>query len=166
MQVPPIRADGLQIEEHRRFQERLWSAERIAWAGFLCILLAALAGLTGGGGVLSRSTIALGPAQADVPRISRWNAADEVRVDFGAGGGSRTLALSHAFSDAFDVENVRPAPTHWAAAAAAQTLHFDVSGPGPGRVIVHVRARRLGLVRYTLAADGAAPQSVTTFILP
>lgn len=51
-EVPPIRPDGLQLDEHRQFQERFWTIERAAWIVFGMIVIAALAGAFGAGGRL------------------------------------------------------------------------------------------------------------------
>jgi hypothetical protein len=45
-----------EVEAQIGFQRRLWRAERIGWGCMALLVLAALAGLTGGGGPLSRAT--------------------------------------------------------------------------------------------------------------
>ena len=46
---PNVRSDGLQLDEHRRFQERFWSIERLAWCAFALIVIIALLGGFGSG---------------------------------------------------------------------------------------------------------------------
>src|SRR5690606_25597894 len=72
LQGPPIRKDGLQIDERRHFQEIFWTVERFAWIIFALILLLALLGLTGSGGYFAKTTQTLDAGTAEYARFSRW----------------------------------------------------------------------------------------------
>lgn len=65
--MPPVRADGLQLAEDRRVQERIWTAERVSHVVLLLIVLAALAGVSGSGGLLSRTTLVSESGTIDAP---------------------------------------------------------------------------------------------------
>lgn len=67
MDQPPVRDDGLQLEEHRKFQESFWRVERIAWIGFGCILLLAILGMTGSSGYFARQALAFEGGLVEIP---------------------------------------------------------------------------------------------------
>lgn len=165
LDAPPVRPDGLQLEENRRYQERLWAVERWAWAVFVAVTLAAALGATGAGGLLSRNTDVVAGGEIDVPRIARWQASDEITVRFAAGGRDRTLLLSPQFWRSFQVETLQPRPERMVTAVDGQTIHF-AAGKGPAEVVLHVRPHSPGLVRYRIGIDGSAPVALSTLILP
>src|SRR3546814_5526202 len=97
LEQPAVRPDGLQMEDHRSHQEKLWTVERCAWVLFIAITLGAAAGITGAGGVLSRQVAAIDGGKIDHPRIARSEAADEMTVRFAPGSGPRTqIGRAHA----------------------------------------------------------------------
>jgi hypothetical protein len=162
----PLREDGLQIDEHRRFQERFWVAERAAWVAFGLVLVAALLGLGGGGGLLSRSEFALPGARIDLPAVSRWTAPDHLNVQFQPGDQSRILTFGPEFGDAFEIRSIQPQPREAATTADGLRLEFATGSDEPAAVFLRLQARAVGRFRYRLAVDGEAPEAVSTLILP
>jgi hypothetical protein len=162
----PIRDDGLQLEEHRGFQERFWTVERWAWLFFGLILLAALAGLAGGGGFLSHSTIVTDAGEVDYPRVSRWESADEVTVTFGLPAGEHRLTLSPQFSQFFQIEDIQPMPDQSLTSPTGEVMVFRSENGPPSKVVLHLRAQRPGLARYDISLNGGDPVGVTTLVLP
>jgi hypothetical protein len=163
---PPIRKDGLQLEEQRGFQERFWTAERWAWIGFGLVLLVALAGLTGGGGPLAHATTTVSPAgEYEYPRVTRWEGSDDITVTFAAGGDEHRLSLSHAFSEHFQIEDVQPDPESMIASGDAEIMVFKAEEQSPAKVTIHIRALKPGLASYRVGLD-AASTAVTTVVLP
>lgn len=69
---PNVRKNGLQLHEHRRFQERFWTVERKAWCVFALIIAAGLLGAFGSGGPLATKVTLIDRAIVEHPRISRW----------------------------------------------------------------------------------------------
>lgn len=163
--APPIRPDGLQLDENRRYQERLWAAERWAWGVFVAITLAAALGLTGAGGPLSRTLIAVAGGEVDAPRIARWQAANDLKVRFASDGSERRLLLSPQFLHSFQIESMQPQPQRVTTSSSGQTIHFAASS-GPAEAVLHLRPQSPGLVRYRVAVDGSAPAELSTLILP
>ena len=165
MQEPIIRDDGLQLEEERSFQRTFWIMERCAWVVFALALACAIAGLTGAGGYFSRATFTLADSRIDHPRITRWEASDEITVTFAPGKGMHRLTLGPAFFDAFEVEGVAPQPERSLATAGGTMLEFRARPSAVSRVTLYVRALRPGLPRYMLTVDEAST-SVSTTVLP
>jgi len=162
----PIRDDGLQLEEHRDFQERFWTFERWAWVGFGLILLAALAGLGGGGGVLAHTTITSEAGKVDYPRVARWESADEVTVTFGSPREEHRLTLSPQFSQYFQIEDIQPLPERSLTSPAGEAMVFRSENGPPSKVVLHLRPQRPGLASYEVSLDGGDPVGVTTVVLP
>jgi hypothetical protein len=163
---PPIRDDGLQIEEDRKFQERFWTIERWSWLGFGLILLLALTGLMGGGGLLSHSTVDLAAGQVDYPRVARWESADEITVAFASSSPEHRLTISPQFSKYFQIEDIQPLPDRSLTSSAGETMVFKSEEGPPSQVVLHLRAQRPGLARYDVSLDGGSPVSATTVVLP
>lgn len=165
MQEPRVRDDGLQVEEHRRFQSVFWRLERVAWMVFALILVLALAGLTGGGGYLAQGTVQIGGAQVEYPRVARWQAADELRIAFPAGAELHRLTLGGAFLDHYAVETATPAPRRALGTEAGLVLEFVGQAREPLHAVLHLRPLHPGLPRFAVTADGASAE-VRGVILP
>jgi len=162
---PAVRPDGLQLDENRSYQETLWTVERWAWLVFIAITLAAALGATGAGGPLSHRLAVLEGGQVDHPRIARWAASEEMAVHFAAGSGPRTLMLSPAFAQSFQIEGIQPEPDRVEATAEGQVMHFDAAD-GPIQVVIHLRPQSPSLATYRVSLNGGTAQSLSTLILP
>jgi len=162
---PTIRPDGLQINENRAHQEKLWTIERVAWGAFIAITLAAALGTTGSGGLFAHRLAQMESGAVDLPRITRWQASDDMTVHFAAAGGERSLTLSTGFGQSFQLEAIQPRPESAQGIPEGQRLIF-AAADGPFQVVIHLRAQSPGLARYSVRIDGGAPQDFTTFVLP
>jgi len=158
--------DQLDVNEDRAFQEKWWTAERLAWGVFVLIIVLALAGLTGSGGWLADATASGTAGDVDYPRFSRWQADDTVSISFAASpSASRTVLLSDAFTSLFQIVDIEPRPTASSATGDGKALEFTVVPGAPGTVDFHVRSQRPGLVGYYTAIDGER-LNATTLVLP
>jgi hypothetical protein len=160
------RAEAPQIAEDRSFQERFWAVERVAWIGFVLLIVVAVSGLLGSGGPLSRGEAASGDSRIDYPAQARWEAGEELNIRLGGEPGERTLALSETFADAFEIEDIQPPPTRVESGANGQSLIFLATGPEPIEVRVAMTPRNPGLARYTITPAGQAALTVATFVWP
>jgi hypothetical protein len=166
LKVPAIRPDGLQLDEHRSYQEKLWTVERWAWAAFAAVTLAAILGASGAGGPLSHQLSQVGGGAIEHPRIARWQATDTIIVHFPGGSATRSLTLAPPFAQMFQVEDVQPPARRVEAGPEGEVLHFQLDQGGPAQVVMHIRALSPGLARYRASIDGGAPRDLRTFILP
>lgn len=165
LQAPPIREDGLQIEERRDFQRRFWTAERAAWIVFGVIILLAIAGLTGSGGFLDHGSNKLQTGEIDYPRISRWQTADDFTIVFDRQGETHILTLGQGFLDRFSIQNVSPTPFRSAMTQDGMRMQFDALGGGPHDVRLDVTPTRPGIARYRIDLDGTTAE-LSTIVLP
>lgn len=159
--APDIRPDGLQLVEQTRFQEKFWKVERYAWVIFACLLVAAGAGLFGGGGPLSRVLVKGQNYVLDMPGIMRSDTSQS--LNFVQSGPSLQITLGQNFGQYFRIEDIRPRPTSWRS-DNGETLSFEGAAT-PTRVIIHVRALGPGIVRAPIAIQGHSIPT-TSIILP
>ena len=164
--APPIRADGLQLEDDRPFQEAFWTVERGAWVCFALLVLLSLAGLTGGGGPLSYGTVATEGGSIEYPQVARWKTPDDLTVQFGAGAAERSLTLSPGFSDSFQIEAIQPQPERSTVTNGGHRLTFRFSADAAGRVEIHLRPSGPGIAAFQATLDDGAPVELFTVVLP
>lgn len=163
--IPPVRPDGLQLEEMRDRQRRFWRVQRIAWWGFGVIMVVAILGMTGSGGILHKQTIAFAGATVEIPRVSRWEGSDEVSITFHDPADSHQVQLSQPFFDRFSVERIQPEPDSNPLLTGGQAMVFPAAGPPPHHLRIDVRAIHFGLTRFDMTI-GAETRPVTLIVLP
>ncbi len=161
-EAPPIRPDGLQLAEAPSWQQAHWRTERIAWIGFLALVVAAAAGATGAGGALASRQIDLAGTVVDLPRIARWQAADALTMRH-APGGAQVLRLGPGFVEAFAIEAISPAPLREVGDRGG--LRIEIAGEGAAATVLSIRPRHPGLLRYRVGSE-AATREVWTLVLP
>ena len=77
--VPKERA-SIELDTDLAFQERFWTAQRVSWLVFGAIIVAALAGLSGRGGVFAHAVISNETASLEYSRFMRWEASDRMTL--------------------------------------------------------------------------------------
>lgn len=168
MEEPRIRSDGLQLSEHRRFQERFWKLERVAWIAFAVVTVSALLGLTGAGGPLATASIENRDALISYPRVARWETADELQIALQprVGAAERRVMLAPEFAKSFQLEDVQPQPSKSIVSDLGQILVFDNPDTQGGQITMHIRAQSVGRRSFTITIDGGMPNALTTYVLP
>ncbi|WP_207101697.1 hypothetical protein [Paracoccus shandongensis] len=163
--IPKIRPDGLQLDEPRARQRRYWRVQRVAWWCFGGMMLLAVLGLTGSGGVFSRQTVHFADARAEVPRVSRWEGSDEVAITFDNPAPSHEVRISQPFFERFQVERIQPEPDRASLAEGAQVMTFPATGPAPHQVKLDLRAMHFGWTRFEMTVNGET-RPITLIVLP
>lgn len=159
--------DGLDLDEDRGWQDRLWKVQRVGWALMLLFLIAAILGATGSGGFLATASAETGGATIHYPRIARWQAAADMIVELPPSqSGKVEFELSDRLIEAFGVETVSPTPSAVVATGGGHRFTFDV-GPGGGRktIVFHLRAMQATLPLRGEARLGEAPPARLDFIV-
>jgi hypothetical protein len=163
---PGIRADGLQLDEDRPLQERIWTVERVAHAGLFLVVLVTLAGLTGNGGPLAEASAAGGGGRVDYPRITRVDAPATFSFAFAGTRAEHRVRIAGGFPERFRVEDVSPEPLRQSAGGESLTFELAAGEEEPGRAVVRLRGLQPGLSRLEIAIDDAAPMAASVFLLP
>ncbi|NRP73005.1 hypothetical protein ILFOPFJJ_03904 [Ensifer psoraleae] len=163
---PQVRSDGLQVEEHRQFQEAFWSAERLAWLGFASVLVLVILGLSGSGGIFSKQATRFQEGTAEFPRFSRWEAPEAITALLSAREQGPKVTISREFFRSFRVETIHPAPVSAEAGDHGMTYHFH-SVPGQDVLLtLHVRPYRPGIASYRVGINREPVQDVRTIVWP
>jgi hypothetical protein len=124
------------------FQEWFWTAQRFAWALLVLVIVAALAGTTGRGGVLSKATAVAGSARIEYPAVARWQTADGLRVTIAGTAPQSEILLPASFLDRFEIETVTPQPAKVTAGREGARYAFDLDPSArPASVRFAIRAR-------------------------
>jgi hypothetical protein len=163
---PEIRDDGLQLDEDRQLQERIWTAERVAHVVFGLIVLAGLLGLAGSGGPLARATQAGEAGSVEYLRIARFDTAANVTIRFAAPRADHRVRIAGPFPDRAEIESVQPQPVREVAGPDGITFEFAAEAGEPASVTLRLRPTTPGVARLTIAIDDAAPFAGTMVVLP
>lgn len=160
---------GLEVREDRGWQERFWTSQRVAWIAMALFILAAMAGLTGMGGPLASASADLGGGTIEYPRITRWQADDQLQVRVEpASTGNVELTLSPQFVQTFAISSIQPEPKDARATTSGHRFVFETDQGGGERVIVfNLRASRPVLGQQVAASLGdGTPAQMTITVLP
>ncbi|HET9460108.1 MAG TPA: hypothetical protein VFO51_09030 [Sphingomicrobium sp.] len=152
-------AGGLQISEDRSWQEKFWTAQRVAWAVMALFILAAIAGLTGKGGPLASATARMGDAVVDYPAITRWQSDEQVQFHLADSDPDRVdILLSPHFVHLFAINSIEPEPSEVKATGAGHRFTFETEAGARGRTITFdVRAQKPAIAQRIQAAVGNRP---------
>lgn len=161
-------AQGLEIDSDRAFQERFWIVERIGWALMLLIVLAALAGFTGVTGPASTGRAEAAGARVDYPRISRWQTADMLAIEFAEGAGGKVeVLIPREFTRVFSIEGVTPEPSKVTATSDGPLYEFEVDAdPGTKTADFAIRAQRPAVPTRARGAVAGEPFAMSFTVLP
>lgn len=161
---------SVDVDADSPLQERHWAISRVSWLIMLALLLVATLGLTGSGGVLSRQQATAGAAELDIPRVSRWAAADNLSVRVPQDTtGDIEITVPNEFAEMFAVESIAPQPSSVSATPNGHRYQFESSpGPGDRRIVFSIRASRPSLPSHIgrFAVNGEATGELPIVVLP
>lgn len=165
MEIPPVRPDGLQLNEPRERQRRYWRIQRIAWWCFGGVMLLAVLGFTGSGGVFHKQTVEFAAATVEVPRVSRWEGSDDLSITFRNPGDSHELTITQPFFDRFMIERIQPEPERNTLQSGAQSMTFPAQDAPPHQVKFDIRAMHFGWTGFDMTIAGET-RRITLLVLP
>ena len=159
---------ALEVNEDRAWQEKFWSAQRVAWVVMALIILAALAGLTGKGGPLASTMVNLETATIEYPRITRWQSDEQVTVRLAPSAPEKVeLLLSREFVKLFSINSIEPEPDKVKATAIGHHFTFETTGTGERVIALNVRAVHPVIAQPVSAAVGNSHSGrLTITVLP
>ena len=168
------RVGDLDIAEDVAFQRRAWAVQRAGWGAMALLVLAALAGLLGGGGPLGTGEAgeADGPLRVRYARFARYQAPTELELELGPAavrGGEARVRLSREYLEGVEVTGTSPAPAAEEAGPEGVTYVFRVSPPAPGRpatVVFFLETTRFGLRTAAVAPTGGEPVTFRQLVYP
>lgn len=165
LDIPPVRPDGLQLNEPRERQRRYWKVQRIAWWCFGLVMLLAVLGFTGSGGFFHKQRVQFAAATVEVPRVSRWEGSDDMSITFTEPTGTHHLVISQPFFDRFMIERIQPEPETNGLAPGAQVMTFSAQDDPPHQVNFDVRAMHFGWTGFDMTIGGET-RRINLLVLP
>lgn len=162
------RHGSLEIDSDRHFLRRYWQWQRIGWVLAALVLVAALAGLFGGG-PLSRMRHAApdGTVALQWERFLRVEAPARLELTLRTGPGAAVLWLDQDFVRAVRIERITPDPALSEAASDRLLLHYTTIEPGqPWQVAIDFKAQSAGKLAGRTGLVGGSALSFTSFVYP
>ncbi|MGV4791754.1 protein-L-isoaspartate(D-aspartate) O-methyltransferase [Rhizobium sp. F40D2] len=153
------------VLDHGKFQRRFWAVQRISWIVFVLLLLACLLGLLGRGGLFSRQMLFFADGSIDFPVISRWNAPEDMVVNFQPSSEDRIFTIDADFLQTFSVEGVDPPQRATFARDGRIGYLFPGDPARPTQVVFRLQTHLVGSRRATLGI-GEETRTQSTFIFP
>ncbi|RFB85824.1 protein-L-isoaspartate O-methyltransferase [Rhizobium leguminosarum bv. trifolii] len=153
------------VLDHGKFQRRFWAVQRISWIVFVLVLLACLLGLLGRGGLFSRQMLFLADGSIDFPVISRWNAPEDMVVNFAPSSEDRIFTMDAEFLQTFSVEGVDPPQRATFAREGRIGYVFPGDPAGRTQVVFRLQTQLVGSRRATIGI-GEEIRTQSTFIFP
>jgi hypothetical protein len=155
---------SLQIDENLDFQRREWRWQRVGWVALALFVIAAAAGVFGGGPLSQASAGAPdGALHVEYERFVRRGAAQQVRIRARAAGATAAqplaLDVSRAYYEDMRIQRVQPEPESVDIGPAHVTLRFKRAGEGDLTILIDAEPRRAG--RFSADIRSAGGGAVT-----
>lgn len=150
----------LQSNEDPAFQERFWVIQRFAWGLGAGILVLAIAGATGSGGVFASRSIGTGKA-FHFDRVARVEA--PTRLIFRPDSAEPSIFLSQSYLDHVRLLRIQPPPNAIAADATGVSWRYR---DAPSEVRIDVIPEDSGTIRGTAGVGPGDPLPFTQRVLP
>jgi hypothetical protein len=158
------------LEEDFAFQRRQARVERIAWATMTVLVIAALAGVFGGGGPLASSEVSGADGSSiRYERFVRHLAPTTLSVNLASkdGGGRIRLRVDEKYFETMTIRSIVPTPLTSVLADRQYVFSFE-RAPNSAVTTIHlqVEANALGRASGWIAVNDGAPVSFGHFIYP
>jgi len=161
MAFPPSRY------ERTRCIRRSWTFERAGWLAMAIALLAAAAGLFGGGGLSDSEARAGDELTVKYPRFFRAHGPFELAVDWLPRHQQASLWISRAFLDDFEIVEIQPIPS--AVTASRDRIYYAFGESEPSArvgVTFRLRSERGGTFRGRIGSADDLDVEIRQFAFP
>ncbi len=164
------RVGDMDLGQDLTFQRRSWRVQRVGWALWLLVLIAAAAGLLGEGPLSDATIGARGLFQVQYERLVRHGAPVllELHLEPGAVQGDEARVwIDKAYLQGMQIQTMYPEPESVEARADGMTYVFKLDEPGePASIIFNVTYDSIGLQHGQVALNDGAPVSFSQFVYP
>ena len=157
------RVESLEVSEDLDFQKKEWLAERCGWVMLLLFLLAACAGLMGGG-LFSEATVESEDPAATVTysRIVRRQTPRFLEIQFHAQTQPRQIAITSEVLENWSIQHVTPEPKSVSSDASSTSFQFESAGT----VRIEYQAEKAGRLMGEVKIGGRPGIQINQFVLP
>lgn len=171
--LPPVMPrsshSGFEIAEYPLLQWIFWTFQRIGWIVLVFVLLSALFGIAGGGGILSSRTILSKGGQVTYQTILRKNMPSQLslRSPTATGATRVDVILNRSFLDNVAIESIQPPPLASVAGEDFTLFRFLRNAQRPQfSVSLLFHPLRSGDLQVRIGVDEGAVFSFSQFVLP
>jgi hypothetical protein len=161
--------DELQVSQDIEFQRRSWTVQRIGWIGIGLIVLAALAGLFGGGPVSQAHAGSSGdPIEIAYPRFGRLLAPTTLNLQLNQIEGPQARVwIDRALLEDVRVEHVEPEPGSIEAGSDRLIYVFDLAdGHESTSVTFFIEPQTVGWLNGRVGIENGAELTFSPLIYP
>lgn len=153
------------MQEHMRFQRRMWVTERIGWLLLALVMLLALLGLFGSG-LLSKRSVSAGSLTIQYERFQRSTRLVQFTFQFAPSPKSeRRLRLNTVFQKNYEISSIQPLPARSSADGIDLTFTAPAAG-SPADIVIWAHPRAYGTTSIDVRADDEPPLMFSAFIYP
>ncbi|MFD2245187.1 hypothetical protein [Pontibacter ruber] len=161
--------EGLEIQEDINLASKTWTLQRIGWVVMLLIVISAVLGFTGGGGVAGINNMKVGGEaegmQLEYERFLRWEAPAEFKVTlFDVQAPEQQLRFSKDFYEKLQVEQVVPEPKEVQVGKDYITYTFNSEGD-EARMIFYLKPQQPGQLQVAVD-NGRKKITLSQFVYP
>lgn len=160
----------LEIDEDVAFEHKTWTFQRVSWVVLLLIIIAALLGFTGRGGLPGINTMKEASASQNIEleynRFLRNQVSEELKVHLkGIQSTSTAIAFSKDFYDKLRVEQVVPEPAQVQVGAKSITYTFDTPHP-ESHIIFYTKPMKTGMLDVTVQGPENEAVAISQYVYP
>lgn len=162
---------SLDVQHDDSFQKSEWRIQRIGWAAWSAIVIAALAGLLGTGPLShADSSAADGSLSVKFDRFAHYHRPSMLEVFINSRGASNQplrLKVSQAFLDRIQILRIEPEPEEQLLSGDGVVYSFSQEGrPEFSKVLFHFEFERFGKSRGSVELIGSPSASFQQFVYP
>jgi hypothetical protein len=160
--------DGLEISEDFPFQQRMWRAQRIGWAVFALIIVAATLGLFGHG-LLSSASAESGPLRVSYNRFERFETPTslDIIINPSGSGAAAEVWLPHSFLEHVEVTSIMPEPQEMRGGDGRIIYSFLLQeAGGEATITFHLTPMRPGPIKGEVGLDDGPSVQFTQLVYP
>ncbi|HEY4652319.1 MAG TPA: hypothetical protein VIG72_12940 [Pontibacter sp.] len=160
----------LEIDEDLKLERNTWTAQRIAWVVICLILLAALLGFTGRGGVegINKQKVSTTSRHMEVEydRYLRDEVSAEMKVHLRQiSSAAPSISFSKAFYEKIRVEQVVPEPEAVQVGSAGITYTFRAGQP-ESSIMFYLKPMHIGPLTITAGSPDGETVTLSQFVYP
>ncbi len=158
-----------ELEEYRaeqKFHEHEWAVQRVGWTLVAIVLIAAVAGLFGGG-PMARQAMAAGDTRIEMDRFVRYKSSSEWRFRPGPSSNANPLRISidSNFLAQYEITTITPRPSRTSSSGNLVMFEFE-RDRSTADIVFHVQPIRMWRHEGVLRVRELPPITVRQFVYP
>lgn len=167
----PERIGDIEIAQDIKFQERMWTVERVGWYLILLFLTAAFLGFFGPGFFSkSEAKSSNGSMSVEYLRFDRNQAPTHLMLTMGGElsdeEGKLLLRVNREYIESIEISHIDPQPSKVTAGSRDVTFEFNLEKNRPAHIKIYYEFQEPGSHSLNLRAGNEAVINVNQFVYP